>query len=276
MSFPGPVRPTRTTRPGRPWLFPLLVLPLAAVFLLGQRHGRVGGGAAPPAPPAHAERVAVLGGTRALADGRVLRATLSPLEADPHAQAFAARAFARRLGIEPAEPWRLVIEWLPAPGLEGSRSGGDGAPRGEPVKGTPPAPAGEALAKALDPAALSVRGAQGGLLAPLPAPSPPAPNEPADPLVVLLAPPPAGPSATAQEAAARDLRIVLFGSGPRGEARLLGLPGGPLILRSMRVAAERAEGAVARWEREGTGDRAVGVGARSLEGAPPSPAEDGR
>jgi len=136
--------------------------------------------------PAPAPDVRGFGGALEAPDGGVWRARLVPLHARAERQAFEAQAVARRLGLQPGEPWRLELSW----------EAGAGA--------ADPTPVAEGL---------TVLGEEGSRLSPLARPSL-AEGAPADPVAVLFAP------CESELAPGESLQLLLWGNAPRERGRL--------------------------------------------------------
>ena len=203
-AFPGPLM----------MLFPLLLL-VATITYFSGRSPDPGPIPAPPLGETSIRVAAWLGEARG-AGGEQLRVRLHRLHRDAERQAFDAASLARRLDLgsdEGYEPWRLELHYL---------GDAETSPR-------------LALAK------LAIHDAEGEAQRPLLMSETPPDDSVADPLAVLLAPP---PFVRAGEIA----RMVLWGREPSGSAELKGLFEG-IALRADQVESTHAGDTLASLER---------------------------
>ncbi len=238
----------REWRPGAlGLLLPLFLVVIGAAFLLAREARR--SPASPPDVSSPDEAVAAFSGELAGAAGW-LSATLCALHAEPERQAFEAAALARSLGLEPGEPWRLSVRWQSKGAVTAVAPPGDRPARS--------APAGIALGP------VEVFDAAGRTLRSFEPPPPPGPlARPAQPLAILLGPPPGAlhPGESAD--------WILWGWPPEGELRLTGLVpeddeqfravtgfGGAFALRATRLRRGDLLGPLARLDRGAAGKNA--------------------
>ncbi len=180
--------PLEAGRPGRlvPWaLFLPALVALGCGFWIA-RSNSIPERAMLELEPVPTPNVRGFGGALEAPDGGVWRARLVPLHARAERQAFEAQAVARRLELQPGEPWRLELSW----------EAGAGAAE--------PMPVAEGLA---------VLGEEGVRLSPLARPSQ-TEGAPLDPLAVLFAP------SESVLAPGESLQLLLWGSAPRERGRL--------------------------------------------------------
>ena len=196
----------------------VLVLPMLALALgiLWARHGRSPNGGPRPDPPAPEREGAVAGwvGEALPAPGARLEARLVPLHGDPVRQSFDRDVLAGRLGLAAGRPWQLELRYTAPDGV---------------------------VAPALPLPAARLCDAAGACLVPA-VPSVPAPSEGecADPLLTLLAPPPA-------LAPGERVTVVLWGEPPGEGARLV-LDSIEVPLRPSKVPQEALPRTLARLE----------------------------
>jgi len=241
-------------------LLPLLLLLLGAVHLWRREPSHLP--ASPPQVSSPEETVAALTGELEGAAGSWLVATLTPLHVDAGRQAFESRSLARRLGLEPGEPWRLSVRW------EGARAEQEAAPRAAGRLGDE-GPAGAEVPLRVPPAGIAlgevcVEDAQGTALHPLRVPDS-SPRRPVSPLETLVS----APQGALRRGETADW--ILWGRPPRGEARLVGLVPlgdelfraatgfeGAFLLRVTRVRRGDLGQPLARLERDLQGKRESG------------------
>lgn len=234
-------------------LLPLLFFVLALSHVL--QRPRRGDPAPPPTQSDPDDGVAGWRGELAGVRSTWLEATLTPLHAEPARHEFESRALERRLGLEPGQAWRLRVQWSAGEAALGARVA-------EALASAEPAGLGLGAVEVLD--------VQGTALRALPAPD--AGSGAADPLRVLVSPPPGA----LRPGQAADW--ILWGRAPGEGARLVGLVpeddeafraatgfAGRLELRAVSVRRGDLEEPLARLERPSVPPRKSGAAASSEE-----------
>ena len=212
----APVRPPRREVSGPAFpgpllmLFPLLFL-VAAITYLSERSAEPG---AVPVPPGgeHSLRIPAWLGQASGPGGEQLLVRLTHLHGNEEHQVFETQSLSRRLGLDlsgGSQPWRLELRYL-----------------------------GDSLAApVLELSELVIRDEKGVALRPLPAPPAPPIDAVADPLAVLLAPPP-------RLAAGELARLVFWGREPGSKVVLEGCLGG-IALHADQVEADDSRDSLA-------------------------------
>lgn len=218
-------------------LLPLLSLVLGLLWARRWHELPSGERALPPV------RVAadVVGGWAGGADvpgGGKVSARLAPLHPDPTRQQFDARALSRRLDLTPhGQPWALTLTYLRTRTVPGRDTGVAGASVGGPPS--------------LDLSGVVVECDGGARLLPLVgALSPPASEDVADPLQVLMAPP------ARSLHPGEEVRLVLWGDAPGPVASVEGLleTGNAIELGVRSFDPTELRGALARFDRSAGDD----------------------